>query len=88
MAPDWHTMLLASLKQERTMQVPSGYYYTPSKNSGACCLYVLIDYDTFGNLIFRPLQPIPPPRSVRRECRRYHHQRISTFLFPNNLPLL
>jgi hypothetical protein len=52
MAPDWHTLLLGSLKTERTMQVPSGFYYYALKSNGDCCLYVLIDYDEFGNLLF------------------------------------
>jgi hypothetical protein len=84
MAPDWHTMLLASLKQERTMQVPSGYYYYALKNSGACCLYVLIDYDTFGNLLF-PSTPTDTttPIGAAENAGDITTKDISTFLFPN-----
>lgn len=51
MAPDWHTLLLASLKQGRTMQVPHGFYFYALKKNGECCRFVLVDINEFGNLL-------------------------------------
>jgi hypothetical protein len=84
MAADWHTMLLGSLKQERIMQVPSGYYYYSLKNNGTCCLYVLIDIDEFGNLLF-PADPADTttPVGAAENSGDITTKDVSTFLFPN-----
>jgi hypothetical protein len=84
MAPDWHTMLLGSLKQERTMQVPAGFYYYALKNSGACCLFVLIDGDEFDNLLF-PTVPTDTttPIGAAENAGDITTKDVSTFLFPN-----
>ena len=84
MAADWHTMLLGSLKQERIMQVPSGYYYYSLKNNGKCCLYVLIDIDEFGNLLF-PADPADTttPVGAAENAGDITTKDVSTFLFPN-----
>lgn len=84
MAPDWHTMLLGSLKQERTMQVPSGYYYYALKSNGDCCLYVLIDINEFGNLLF-PSVPTDTttPIGAAENAGDITTKDLSTFLFPN-----
>ncbi|HEY6338421.1 MAG TPA: hypothetical protein VIW68_07995, partial [Candidatus Sulfotelmatobacter sp.] len=84
MAPDWHTMLLASLKQERTMQVPAGFYYYALKNNGDCCLFVLIDFGEFGNLLF-PTVPTDTttPIGAAENAGDITTKDISTFLFPN-----
>jgi hypothetical protein len=84
MAADWHTMLVGSLKQERVMQVPSGYYYYSLKNNGTCCLYVLIDIDEFGNLLF-PADPADTttPVGAAENAGDITTKDVSTFLFPN-----
>jgi hypothetical protein len=84
MASDWHTMLLGSLKQERTMQVPSGGYYYALKSNGDCCLFVLIDYNEFGNLLF-PTVPTDTttPIGAAENAGDITTKDISTFLFPN-----
>jgi hypothetical protein len=84
MAPDWHTMLLGSLKQERTMQVPAGYYYYALKSNGDCCLYVLIDINEFGNLLF-PSVPTDTttPIGAAENAGDITTKDLSTFLFPN-----
>jgi hypothetical protein len=84
MAPDWHTMLLGSLKQERTMQVPSGFYYYALKGNGDCCLFVLLDINEFGNLLF-PSVPTDTttPIGAAENAGDITTKDISTFLFPN-----
>jgi hypothetical protein len=84
MAPDWHTMLLASLKQERTMQVPAGFYFYALKGNGKCCLYVLIDIGEFGNLLFPTDQnDTTTPIGAAENAGDITTKDISTFLFPN-----
>jgi hypothetical protein len=84
MAPDWHTMLLATLKQERTMKVPSGSYFYALKGNGTCCLYVLIDINEFINLLF-PTVPTDTttPIGAAENAGDITTKDISTFLFPN-----
>jgi hypothetical protein len=84
MAPDWHTMLYASLKQERTMKVPSDFYFYSLKSNGTCCRFVLIDINEFFNLLF-PVDPADTvtPIGAAENSGDITTQDISTFLFPN-----
>jgi hypothetical protein len=84
MAPDWHTMLLASLKQQRTMQVPSGFYSYALKGNGKCCLFVLIDINEFFNLLFPTVATdTTTPIGAAENAGDITTKDISTFLFPN-----
>jgi hypothetical protein len=84
MAPDWHTMLLATLKQERTMQVPSGFYFYRLHKNGTCCRFVLIDINEFFNLLF-PTVPTDTttPIGAAENAGDITTKDISSFLFPN-----
>jgi hypothetical protein len=84
MAPDWHTMLYASLKQERTMKVPADSYFYSLKNNGTCCRFVLIDINAFFNLLF-PTDPADTitPIGAAENAGDITTQDISTVLFPN-----
>jgi hypothetical protein len=84
MASDWHTMLLGSLKQTRTMQVPYGFYYYALRNNGKCCLYVLIDIGEFGNLLF-PTNPddTTTPVGAAENAGDITTKDVSSFVFPN-----
>jgi len=84
MAPDWHTLLLGSLKQERTMQVPAGFYYYALQGNGKCCRFVLIDINEFENLLF-PAVPTDTttPIGAAENAGDITTKDISTFLFPN-----
>jgi hypothetical protein len=84
MPPDWHTMLYASLKQERTMKVPSDFYFYSLKSNGKCCRFVLIDINEFFNLLF-PVDPADTvtPVGAAENAGDITTQDISTFLFPN-----
>jgi hypothetical protein len=84
MKPDWHTLLLASLKQERTMQVPHGFYFYALKKNGACCLFVLVDINEFGNLLFPATETdTTTPMGAAENAGDITTKDISTFLFPN-----
>ncbi len=84
MAPDWHTMLFASLKQGRTMQVPSDFYFYALNNDGKCCRFVLIDIGEFFNLLF-PSNPADTttPIGAAENAGDITTKDLSTFLFPN-----
>lgn len=84
MAPDWHTMLLGSLKQVRTMQVPAAYYYYALKSNGECCLFVLVDGNEFVNLFFPTVSTdTTTPIGAAENAGDITTKDISTFLFPN-----
>jgi hypothetical protein len=84
MAPDWHTMLLGSLKQQRTIQVPSSSYFYALKNNGKCCLFVLIDINEFFNLLFPTVATdTTTPIGAAENSGDITTKDISTFLFPN-----
>jgi len=80
--PDWHTMLNGSLKKERTINVPEGYYYYALGAGAGCCLYVLIDGNEFGALMF-PASPddTSTPIGAAEHDGDITTQDISTFLF-------
>ena len=82
MMPDWHTMLNGSLKKERTINVPEGYYYYALGAGAGCCLYVLIDGNEFGALMF-PASPddTSTPIGAAEHDGDITTQDISTFLF-------
>ena len=82
MAPDWHTMLNGSLKRQRTIAVPAGFYYYAPRPNGACCLYVLVDGTEFGTLMF-PASPddVTTPIGNAEHSGDITTQDISTFLF-------
>jgi hypothetical protein len=84
MAPDWHTLLLASLKQERTMQVPASAYFYGLKKDGKCCRFVLIDIGAFGNLLFPAVATdTTTPIGAAENAGDITTKDMSTFLFPN-----
>jgi len=82
MAPDWHTMLNGSLKRERTINVPEGYYYYALGAGSGCCLYVLLEGNEFGTLMF-PANPedTSTPIGAAEHDGDITTQDISTFLF-------
>lgn len=49
---DWHTLLAPSIKQARTMNIPLGKYFFALNSDGSCCLFVLVDANTFENALF------------------------------------
>jgi hypothetical protein len=80
---DWHTMLNPSVKTERTMKLPRGTYQFATYSNGTIA-YVLVDYDTFSNLLF-PSTPTDTttPIGAAENAHEITTKDLSTFLFPN-----
>ena len=55
---DWHTVLTPSVKTTRTMTLIRGTYRFALNADGTCCLFVLIDADTFVNKLFPTTVPV------------------------------
>ena len=84
MQPDWHTLLLPAVKQERTLSVPRGSYYFALNPDGGCCAFVLVDIDAFSGRLF-PSSPYDTSSPVggAEHSGDITPKDISTFLFPN-----
>ncbi len=82
---DWHTLLLPSVKTARVMKLLKGTYRFALNQDGTCCLFVLVDIDTFSNELFPPTSP-PDSSTVigaAEVAGDITTKDISTFLFPN-----
>jgi hypothetical protein len=84
MGPNWHTLLNAELKTERTMKIPKGSYRYKLKPNGACCEFVLVDINMFQTLLF-PTTPTDTttPIGAAENAGDITTKDMSTFLFPN-----
>lgn len=83
--PDWHTLLNPVVKRERTMVLIRGTYRFALNSDGTCCLFVLVDINTFQNKLFPPTAP-PDNSTVMGAAEvagDITTKDISTFLFPN-----
>jgi hypothetical protein len=82
--PDWHTMLVPSVKTGRTMVLIRGTYAFALNADGTCCLFVLVDANTFVNALF-PSTPTDTttPIGAAENAGDITTKDLSTFLFPN-----
>ena len=83
--PDWHTLLNPSVKTGRTMVLIKGTYRFALNGDGSCCLFVLVDINTFQNELFPSTFPFDnsTPVGAAENAGDITTQDISTFLFPN-----
>lgn len=83
--PDWHTLLNPSVKTGRTMVLIRGTYRFALNPDGTCCLFVLVDINTFVNALFPSTFPFDDstPVGAAENHGDITTQDISTFLFPN-----
>ena len=80
----WHTLLAPSVQNNYVMKIPYGYYYFAVNPDGSCCAFVLVDADTFSNLLIPPSAPDSTTAIGNAEITGEITTRdISTFLFPN-----
>ena len=81
---DWHTLLKPRVATPRTMVLLRGTYQFALNADGSCCLFVLIDENTFGNAFF-PSVPTDTttPIGAAENAGDIRTKDISTFLFPN-----
>jgi hypothetical protein len=81
---DWHTLLTPRVLPARTMSIPRGKYAFAPKSDGTCCRFVLVDADTFVNLLF---PPTPTDTTTVMGAVENAHQistaDLSIFLFNN-----
>jgi hypothetical protein len=81
---DWHTLLAPSLKAARTMRIPRGKYQFSLLPGGVCCRFVLVDIDTFANLLFPAVATdTTTPIGAAENAGDITTKDMSTFLFPN-----
>jgi hypothetical protein len=81
---DWHTLLAPSVKTGRTMVLNAGSYLFALNGDGSCCLFVLIDADTFVNALFpATADDTTTPIGAAENAGDITTQDVSTFLFPN-----
>jgi hypothetical protein len=84
MQPDWHTLLLPSVKAGRTLAIPRGAYYFALREDGSCCAFVLVDINVFSNLLFpSSAADSKSPIGSAEHSGDIGTRDISTFLFPN-----
>ena len=81
----WHTLLRPSAKPTRTQRIPLGSYLAFENLDGSCCLFVLIDSETFVNTLFPTT--IPADRSTPIGAAEIDGdittRDLTTFLFNN-----
>jgi hypothetical protein len=51
-SPGWHTLLHPRVLPAQNMSIPYGFYAYGLNPDKSCCDFVLIDYNTFGSLLF------------------------------------
>lgn len=84
MQQDWHTLLLPSVKTERTVALPRGSYFFALQDDGSCCVFVLVDINVFSKLLFPPsATDTTSPVGAAEHAGEITPRTISTFLFPN-----
>lgn len=97
--PGWHTLLVPSVKTTRTMVINQdrtcgigkgkgghcSYLYALNPD-GSCCFLVLIDVNTFTNLLFPSTSTFPPdsstPVGAAERAGDITTKDVSTFFFP------
>jgi hypothetical protein len=82
---NWHTLLAPSVKTARVMTLIRGTYRFAVNPDGTCCLFVLIDANTFQNLLFPPTYPVDNSTvmGAAELAGDVTTADVSTFLFPN-----
>jgi hypothetical protein len=81
----WHTLLGPEVKAGRLMLLPFGSYQFALNPDGSCCSFVLVDINTFGQLLFPPTYPVDGSTVVGAAelAGDITTKEISSFLFPN-----
>lgn len=81
---DWHTLLAGSVKTARTIVLLKGTYRFALNSDGTCCLYVLVDENTFVNALFPTVaSDTTTPVGAAENAGDITTKDMSTFLFPN-----
>ena len=82
--PDWHTLLAPSAKTPRVMTLIRGTYRFALNADGTCCLFVLVEANTFVNALFAATATdTSTPIGAAENAGEVTTKDMSTFLFPN-----
>lgn len=80
----WHTLLIPRVLKPQNISVPYGFYYYGLNADGSCCDFVLIDYNTFGGLVFPPTATdTTTPLGILENSGQINTSGITTLLFNN-----
>ena len=81
----WHTLLEPKLATPKLMVLPHGSYQFALNSNGSCCAFVLVDINTFYNLLFPPSYPFDGSTIIGAAelSGEMTTKDISSFLFPN-----
>jgi hypothetical protein len=81
----WHTLLDADIKRGLTMKVPVSEAIPQLNSDGSCCLFILVDYVTFSNLLFPATYPVDDSTIIGAAelSHAITTKSIATFLFPD-----
>lgn len=80
----WHTLLHARALPAQNMSVPYGSYAYALNPDGSCCDFVLIDFNTFGSLLFpATATDTTTPMGRLENTGQIKTTSISTLLFNN-----
>lgn len=82
---NWHTMLSPTVRAPLQMNLPRGTYRFALNPDGSCCAFILVDAQTFQNLLFPPSYPVDNSTVMGQAELNgdINTKSISTFLFPN-----
>lgn len=82
--PDWHTVLVPSVKTTRDIYLPQGKYRFATNADGTCCAFVLADDATFSNLLFPAVaSDTTTPIGAAENAHEMTTKDMTTLLFPN-----
>lgn len=81
---DWHTLLNPSVKTPRTIKIPRGTYQFALNADGSCCRFILVEVNTFVNLLFPAVaSDTTTPVGAAENAGEVTTKDMSSFLFPN-----
>jgi len=82
---NWHTLLSPRVKRARVMTLIRGTYRFALNADGSCCFFVLIDGNTFSNLLFPPTFPFDASTVIGAAelAGDMTTSDLTTLLFPN-----
>jgi hypothetical protein len=73
---DWHTELGPDPTSAVVVQIPYGAYFFALNSDGSCCRFILVDANTFDNVLFNTIVDAITNGTITTTS-------ISTLLFPN-----
>ncbi len=81
----WHTLFDPNVATPRLMILPKGFYRFALNADGSCCAFVLVDINTFGQLLFPQTYPFDASTIIGSAelAGEMTTKDVSTFLFPN-----